>query len=600
MKVRCLALYITLVLLAAGIAPSLLRAAPPTTDGTPLSADRQTIHVLNRLAFGPRPGDLERVRQMGIERWIDTQLHPDAINDAAVDSKLARLTMLTLPLDKLTIAYTADTANFIKELMKRNKAKKQNAANNAPAGRMKPQQERLLEMIKENGFGQRASVEAVGQLQVAKIVRACESNRQLQEVMVDFWSNHFNLDAKKGPVRTLIVANERDVIRPRVFGKFRDLLGATAKSPAMLYYLDNVRSSTEIAMPPGRGTQPAVGGTVPAGGATTTPAAAQPKKVGGINENYARELMELHSLGVDGGYTQADVQEVARCLTGWTVERRTGEFVFRTFQHDNGEKHVLGQVIPAGGGIRDGEMVLDILAAHPSTAHFITRKMCVRLVADEPPTALVDRVAAVFTRTGGDLREVTRAIVTSREFFAAASYRAKIKSPFEYAVSAVRALGGQVDVPDPDRPQQRLQLVLDGATALANNKGRGRGMMKPSLVQEVASMGQPLYAYQAPTGYPEDSRRWVSTGALVARLNFALALTGGEVTRVTVSPKSLLQEANGDDHDAVLQQLGGALLGGDLTAPTRATLLKEMPVGTPANIAKVTALMLGSPEFQRR
>jgi uncharacterized protein (DUF1800 family) len=239
-----------------------------------------------------------------------------------------------------------------------------------------------------------------------------------------------------------------------------------------------------------------------------------PPTRGGINENYARELMELHTLGVNGGYTQKDVQEVARCFTGWSINRETGEFQFRRFAHDKGEKVVLGQRIPPGGFMQDGERVLDILAKHPSTARFLARKMSMRLVSDQPPAGLVERAAQAFLKSDGDLRVLVDTIVQSKEFWSGSSYRSKIKSPFEYAVSAVRALDGTVFVPDATRPAGRTALIAVGSTSVYPNAGGQRGGRGGrSLAYEIAAMGQPLYSFQAPTGYPEKSQSWVSAGA---------------------------------------------------------------------------------------
>jgi uncharacterized protein (DUF1800 family) len=313
--------------------------------------------------------------------------------------------------------------------------------------------------------------------------------------------------------------------------------------------------------------------------------------------------MELHTLGVDGGYTQKDVTEVARCFTGWSIDRKDGVFAYKPMMHDDGAKTVLGHYIPAGGGESDGETVLDILASHPSTAHFISYEMCQRFIADNPPATAVDRAAKVFLQTGGDLREVTRSIITSPEFFSTGAYRAKIKSPFEFAVSSVRAMGGTIDLPDPADLVDRVRLVADGGVALGgkgNARGRNGRYARKSLAAEIGDMGQPLFSYQAPTGWSEDSSKWVSTGALVARLNFALALTGHQIAEVSVDPTKVLDGVAADDHEAVLQQLVDRIDEGDVAPATRATLLKEMPENTPANPAKMTALMLGSPEFQRR
>jgi len=322
-------------------------------------------------------------------------------------------------------------------------------------------------------------------LQESKIVRAVYSSRQLDEVLVDFWYNHFNVFMDKGADRYLTTEYERDAIRPHVLGKFRDLLEATAKSPAMLFYLDNWQS---------------VG--------PNTPQALRGGPNGqkrGLNENYGRELMELHTLGVDGGYTQEDVTEVARCFTGWSIDQpqRGGSFRFAPRLHDNGEKIVLGLKIPAGGGESDGEKVLDIVAHHPSTAHFLSLKLAQRFVADNPPAALVDRMAHTFLTTDGDIRAVMQTMLDSKEFWSEGAFRSKMKSPLEVVVSAVRASNGNVDF----------------ATALVN---------------QVAQLGEPLYRKVEPTGYSNSSQAWMNTGGLMARMNFALQLSSNKVPGVMI------------------------------------------------------------------
>jgi uncharacterized protein (DUF1800 family) len=362
--------------------------------------------------------------------------------------------------------------------------------------RENPEYRRMIqEYYKENGLEQPQRI--IAELQASRILRAVYSERQLQEVLADFWFNHFNVDARKGRDRFLLTGYERDAIRPHVLGKFRDLLGATAKSPAMLFYLDNWMSADPNGPHPEMRPAHVVRG--PFGGRVVAPPAPRPQPQNqqkkGLNENYARELMELHTLGVDGGYTQKDVTEVARAFTGWTIEnpRRGGGFTFERRLHDPGQKVVLGHVIKAGGDESDGEQVLDILARQPATAHFIATKLVRRFVSDTPPPALVDRAAKRFRDTDGDLREVLRTILTSPEFASPDVYAAKVKSPFEFVASALRAAG------------------TDPVDA------------KP-LIRQLQQMGMPLYMCQPPTGYKDTADAWVNTGALVNRINFALKL----------------------------------------------------------------------------
>jgi uncharacterized protein (DUF1800 family) len=364
-------------------------------------------HLLNRIGFGARPGQIQQVQQMGVDQYIQQQLRPER----------------SLP-DEISIPTVLDP----------------------PA-------------------------QVLASLQAHKLVRAVHNEEQLQEVMTDFWFNHFNIFWRKNADRWLTTPYEMHAIRPHVLGKFRDLLTATAKSPAMLVYLDNRLSSS----------------------------------IRGINENYARELMELHTLGVNGGYTQKDVQEVARAFTGWTTQgpKRGGEFIFRPRLHDDGEKDVLGHKITAGG-MRDGEMVIEILAKHPSTARFISTKLVRRFVADSPPDSLVKHVAETYRRSDGDIREMMYEIVTSKEFNASDAVGAKTKTPFEYAVSAIRCLDGRTDGGRP-------------------------------LAQSIARMGQPLYQCQPPTGYPDRGDHWLSSGGVLERLNFVVALAEGRIEGTSVS-----------------------------------------------------------------
>ena len=330
-----------------------------------------------------------------------------------------------------------------------------------------------------------------------------------------------------------------------------------------------------------------------------------PKMVGGINENYGREIMELHTIGVDAGYTQKDVQEVARCFTGWTFNRQTGEFIFRPFQHDQGSKIVLGHVIPANGGMQDGETVLDILASSPACAHFISRELCQRFVSDDPPAALVARIAGVFTQTQGDLRAVTEAILTSPEFLSPASFNDKIKSPLEFAVSAVRASESTLETRQP-APWDKLVPTLEGAGVLGRAKAGDRlsHAKLQSLNWHMVELGEPLFACTPPTGYGEVSRKWVSPGALIERLNFALALTQQQISDVKFDARKILGGIDLDHPDEVLNRCIAVLLNNNITDATRAVLTKsavpEPGTGQTVNPNKLIALILGSPEFQRK
>jgi uncharacterized protein (DUF1800 family) len=543
-------------------APALQAAPAPNLASTnaaqwnqPLAGDKLIAHALNRLSFGPRPGDIERVRAVGLNAWIESQLAPQGADP--IESQIARLPMLNASPARLRLAYEADSGairRILDERAGRGNPQRRTAAVGADEA-MKTQtlraaradelvnarRERLIEEIEESGLERGASLQAVGELAAAKLARAVDSKHQTREVLADFWSNHFNVDAKKGPVRAFVISAEQRAIRPHVFTTFRQMLGASAQSPAMLWYLDNHRSTAQQQM--GRG------------GRTR----------GGLNENYARELMELHTLGVDGGYTQTDVTEVARCFTGWGVQPNGSGFRFNARAHDNGTKRVLGQVIPANGGIKDGERVLDILANHPSTAKFLARKLCVRFVADAPPEALVERVAREWMRSRGDLTAIYRAIFTSPEFRSVGAYRSKIKSPFEFAVSATRALDGHFEIPDATNPRQRLWLVALGSSSM--ERPRAARLPRKPLGSEIAAMGQPLWSQQAPTGYPEDSTRWVSSGALVSRLNFALALTAGRVGDVRLKTDTF--------RPAPTEELARDLLAGDWSDATRKTIETE-------------------------
>jgi len=521
--------------------------------------DKTIVHVLNRAAFGPRPGDVARVREMGLSAWIESQLRPDRIPDVAVQTRLAGYTTLTLTSREIAQDY------FLPMIEARREAKKSAVERSETALAAEPGEAAPPRAKRGPGMGMRS---VIAELTAQKIVRAVYSERQLEEVMTDFWFNHFNVFAGKGQTRIYLTEYEREAIRPHVLSHFRELLGATAKSPAMLFYLDNARSAdpsfaklaeSRLAYVEGRG----MSGAGRHGMKATPEQIDQVRKniPTGINENYARELMELHTLGVDGGYTQQDVVNVARALTGWTIAgpRRpdAGQFVFNPRMHDRGEKVVLGHRIKAGGGMEDGEHVLDILASHPSTAKFIATALVRRFVADQPPASLVARAAETFRRTGGDLREVMRTILTSPEFFAPEAYRAKVKTPFEFVVSALRATDADVQQPFP-------------------------------LERTLQQLGMPLYFCQPPTGYKDTADAWVNSGALIGRMNFALALAANTYRGVALGDP--LPDRNQTDADTAV----ALFLSDDASDGTRATIHKA------TSAAQVVALALGSPEFQRR
>jgi uncharacterized protein (DUF1800 family) len=571
--------------------PVVISARQWAAVGCALLDRDEIIHVLNRVTFGPCPGDVEAVEKMGgIRAYLQQQLHPDEIDDSAVEQQAAGFDMLQMSSQQLVSLFQDERK---KQQEKQKQEAAQAAANPAP---MPPPNG----MKAANAF---RSVAAVGQLQQAKLLREIESKRQLQEVLVDFWGNHFNIDVKKSVDRVLKVADDRDVIRPHIWGSFRDLLEASAKSPAMLVYLDNASNSAPLT-PQQLQRREVLAERME----QTNPVLAEMMKKAparGINENYGREIMELHTLGVDGGYTQKDVQEVARCFTGWTIDRETGEFLFRPKLHDNGAKVVLGHQIPAGGGIQDGETVLDLLASSPATAHHIALEMCQRFVADEPPPALVERIAGVFTQTNGDLRQVTEAILSSPEFLSPSDFNTKIKSPLEFAVSAVRASGSTL-VPQAAQPYGKLVSLIEGAGTLGRQQAINRLNQRPrqSLNYHILELGEPLFACTPPTGYTEDSRAWVSPGALIERLNFALALTEQKVSDVNFDPQTIFAGIDLDNPEAVLNRGIAVLLLDHVSDATR-KVLEQTAVPAAGenktiNPSKLIALIIGSPDFQRK
>ncbi|HVN05659.1 MAG TPA: DUF1800 domain-containing protein [Bryobacteraceae bacterium] len=521
--------------------------AQRTAFRQPISKQEKIEQALNRLTFGPRPGDVELVQSMGLKKWIDQQLHPERIaENPLLDEKLRPLDSLVMNTADMLRSYPSpemvremvqgrlafpddpDKRMMVQRLAGRFEKKTgQDMQSGAePLARIlepdellawkegTPQQkyelfaslprQRRDDLLLAVGQGARVQLYASAppdlrrliesadgpvaiiarDLADAKLLRAVYSNRQLAEVLADFWYNHFNVFLEKGPDRYLVTAYDRDAIRPHVLGKFEDLLRATAQSPAMLFYLDNWESAAPLS---------------PAG---------KRRRIG-LNENYARELMELHTLGVNGGYTQKDVTEVARCFTGWTVRQpqRAAEFEFNPRMHDYGAKTVLGVTIPAGGGIEDGYKVLDLLAHSPATAHHIAYELAVRFVADNPPPALVDRMAATFLKKDGDLRAVMKTMFDAPEFWSRGAYRSKVKSPFELVASSLRAVDANLD----------FMLAVN---------------------HQLAQLGEPLYRKLEPTGYSNAGGEWLNSAGLLARMNFSVALAANRIPGVKMPADS--------------------------------------------------------------
>jgi uncharacterized protein (DUF1800 family) len=615
----------------------------PALKGLPiteLTADEAILHAMNRLAYGPRPGDVERVRQMGLAKWIDQQLASNTIDDKAVNARLENLPTLSMSSARLIEEYPQPKQAAIQAAKRAEAAGKDmpnapdasrttdaNGAAPAPApssssaavGQSAPSNSAevnvadkasvpvsrnpdLASNLTTPGAGKRNVLSGpdpnavprviaddskkpqrvIEELAMAKVMRAIYSERQLQQVMDDFWFNHFNVYAAKGEDKWYLTSYERDVIQPHTLGKFKDLVTATAESPAMLFYLDNFlsadpnaarRQAALRAMQQNRGgfgrpwPQPSQG-----------PQAK--KNTRGLNENYGRELMELHTLGVEGGYTQKDVTELARCFTGWTIDkpRLNPEFKFDEKLHDPGQKIVLNKKINAGG-MKNGEQAIELLVRHPSTAKFISTKLARRFVSDNPPAPLVARMAKKFESSDGDIRAVMHTMIYSPEFWSREAYRAKIKTPFELVISAVRALGTDVDTAMP-------------------------------LVQWVGRIGEPLYQCQPPTGYADNAEAWVNTGALLNRLNFSLTLSGNKVRGSRADVGSLLG-VDATEPKVALQRALQIFLGGQAGPTTLETLQKQLdnpqvlqaklddPVKK-VDLGVVTGLVLGAPEFQRR
>jgi uncharacterized protein (DUF1800 family) len=682
--------------------PSLLAKKKDKPADSP-NEQRRAVHALNRLTFGPRPGDVQQVMAMGVDRWIDEQLHPEKISDGAMDARLAPLRTLrmstkeiveefpdpqmirqvmdgkkSMPSDparraiyqvqiarlqerlqkkqqqekdpdrspdkdkqtailaKAELPFAADSAKTAEELAATaNDDNSMNAMGTDPSKRAEPakptpeeeaearrredslyadlkiqslidlpaderykkimamsadeqimfadsmrrgrgqefladmnpkQKETLLAMNNPQGV-------VVEELSQAKLLRAIYSERQLEEVMTDFWFNHFNVFVGKGQERLLLTNYEQDVIRPHALGKFEDLLVATAKSPAMLFYLDNWLSVGPNSMQAqGIPARPMYG---PYGRPRRFPPNQNGKKKNsGLNENYGRELLELHTLSVNGGYSQRDVTEVAKVFTGWTIEKPFDGMTYRfdPRKHEPGPKFVLGHRIRPNGEA-EGREVLHMLATSPQTAHFISLKLAQRFVADDPPAELVDRMAKTFEKKKGDIREVLSTLFHSPEFWANTSYRAKVKTPLEFVASSVRATGAEVTDALP-------------------------------LARQLNNMGMPLYGAQPPTGYSMKAETWVSSSALLNRMNFALALTAGKVRGVQVDAAQLTGSSPPDASSA-LTTMEAKLLASDVSKQTHESIVQQTQSTDKAankspNASTTAGLLLGSPEFQRR
>ena len=556
----------------------------------PLSEKAKIIHLLNRLGFGPRPGDIEKVAKMGIQAYIERQLHPQTISDPVVERKLAGFETLTMTPQELNELYPS--RQQLRRLADRSERSEDSQAGRrrpaSPGQAMEPSSEAMdseeaEEMIQKIQNGTRRIRQELSQ---ARLIRAVASERQLQEVMVDFWMNHFNIFMPKGLDRVYTTDFEENVIRPRVFGSFEDLLMATAKSPAMLFYLDNWISSAPAEVMEERISQlrnafGLGGGGRQRGDRLTRQQRAMIEerfqgarrvlqRAKGLNENYARELMELHTLGVDGGYSQEDVIQVARALTGWTIQgpQQGGNFYFQPVLHAAGDKMLLGHGIPSGG-IEEGERIIRLLAHHPSTARFISSKLVRRFVADDPPDELVDTASRTFVRTGGDIREVLRSTFDHPRFFSLDYHQAKVKKPLELVASSLRLVSAEAS---PTR----------------------------HLVNFMALMGEALYLCQDPTGYPDVASAWINTNTLLTRLNFSLVLAAGRIPQVRVD----LESAAG-----LFEQLQLPQPTEEQLQQTRALLNEASVEGAPRRRGRdvplthpviQAAFMLGSPQFQKR
>ena len=531
-----------------------------------LAVDQQAKQALRRLTFGPRPGEWNDVLHEGLDHWLTRQLTPENYPDPGADSVLAGAPVLALSIRELV------DSSPQQDVFVRRRRRELGLADNAPYTLTAEDSARWKAM---SALGNRR----VQQYLAARLQRAVVSDRQLLEVMTDFWENHFSVFRGKMPTQFTLMEYDRDVIRPHALGTFRDLLGAVAHSSAMLYYLDNYQSTADSAHMPLSSwlnlqkAHTAADSTRIRGNLL--------KRRGGLNENYGRELMELHTLGVDGGYTQADVINVARALTGWSLQapREGGGFIFNATAHDAEPKLVLGHVLPAGRGVEDGEEVLDIVAHHPSTAHFIALKLVRHFVSDSAPPALVRRAAEAFTSSDGDIRQVMAVIVSSPEFYTRAAVRAKVKTPFELVASTYRVMQAW---PDSD----------------------GR------VLATLNQLGQQLFGRLTPDGWPDNADSWMNTGSVLARINFGSNVAAGRVRNISVAHWLPGVPIAGAPLEEQVDGVGAALLQGEMSPDTHRVLVSgsnpiaeragAVPAGRAPTVAEIIGLALGAPEFQRR
>lgn len=535
--------------------------AGPAEGQSPTSTRDSAYHLLNRLAWGARPGQVEAVAREGVLTWLDRQLAVPSVDDPVLAGRLAeRFPVLATPVDEMLGLFVSAQQQQVAAARARSPAGMNPPA--APPPAPPPP-------------GRRDLRDLGGQVQQLVLARAAESDHQVAEVLSDFWFNHFNVFYGKGLVRPYLHDYVELAIRRNALGRFEDLLIATARHPAMLFYLDNAQSVAPGSTPPNlarlqrmqrQDRRPGA-----AARADSLQRMARQRMPTGINENYARELMELHTLGVDGGYTQRDIEQVARILTGWSMPR-PGQgvgFVFNSWAHDRGAKTVLGVEFPAGGGEDEGVRLLRMLAGHPATMHHVSAKLCARLVADLAPDGCIDDAVAAWRRSGGEIREVVRAIVRSPDFWAARNLSAKVKSPLEFLASAVRALGSRPD----DTPR---------------------------LTAAATRLGQPIYLQSAPTGYPEAQEDWVNSGALLNRMNVAMALASGRLPGVLVDLDAIAPVTA--DTDALIDAIDSRLFGGRLSARTREVIRAEVAdILDPASRRMMAiGLALGGPDFQRQ